>query len=259
MGRSNLAGEFGSQYLQGLNPIGWVSNASGFVKALIDPPSNNAAKSGRDNLMPSVGAYRMVNRAKSQAYAQDAKYHGQARKNYLSELLGTFTSGATPTIAGAAIGAYLTRDRLGDSSLSTKERLMGVLKGTGVGVGVATVSNLLGLLGSTITKRRTEKEQVEHDRRLHLEDWVVPGIGMYNKGKRLGRSEGDFEEHPELHAKMQEELDGKKSDSTSSKALRALALLAGAGLTGYGIYKLPSVFSSQADAVKKLAKGELPK
>lgn len=252
MGRTNIAQEFGSQYLQGLNPIGWVSNASGFVKALIDPPSDNAAKSGTDNLMPSVGAYRMVNRAKSQAYAQDKKYNGKAKKNYLSELLGTFTSGTVPTIAGAAIGAYLSRDQLLNSSLSTKDRLMGVMKGTGIGIGLATAGNLLGLLGSTITKRRTEKEQVEHDKRVHLEDWVIPGFGMYNKGKRLGRSEGDYEEHPERHEKIKKELDSKKDDSTSAKALKALALIAGAGLTGYGLYKLPSVFSGQANKIKEL-------
>ena len=256
--RTNLAEEYGSQYLHGLNPFGAVSNVAGFFKALKDPPQSNAAKSGKDNLAPSVGAYRTVSRLKSQAYEQDRKYKGHATHNYLAELLGgMFTSGTIPTVGGAAIGAYLTRGALMDKSLPVKDRLMGALKGAGVGIGVTTVANLLGLIGSTITDRRTEMEQVEHDKRRHVEDWLIPGFGFYNKGKRLGRSEGDYDEHPELHDKMKKEIEDEKPTSKASKWLKALALVAGTGMTAYGLYKLPSYLKGRADTAGKLLSGNM--
>ena len=252
--RTTPAQEYAVQYLHGLNPFGIAANISGIVKAIKDPPQENAAKDGKDNLMPSVGSYRMVSRIKSQAYAQDAKYNGHAKDNYLSELLGGFTSGATPTILGGAIGAYLTRDRLMNGDLPWKDRLLGLGKGVGIGVAVATASNLLGMLGSAITKRRTEQEQVKYDSRRHWEDWIIPGPAMYNKGKRLGRSEGDYEEHPEKHDKIKKDLSEKRNkDSTAMKVLKAVAIIAGLGMAGYGVYKLPKVLKAQGDEVKRLA------
>lgn len=251
--RTTPAQEYATQYLHGLNPFGIVANISGIIKAIKDPPQQNAAKSSKDNLMPSVGSYRMVSRIKSQAYEQDKKHHGHAKDNYLSELLGSFTSGATPTIIGGGIGAYLSRDKLFDESLPWSDRLVGTGKGVGIGIALATIANLSGMIGSAITKRRTEKEQVLHDARRHWEDWIVPGPGMYNKGKRLGRSEGDYEEHPELHEKIKEELSEKeKKESPAKKALKAIAMVAGIGMAGYGLYKLPSVLGKQKEKLENL-------
>lgn len=252
--RTTPAQEYATQYLHGMNPFGVFANISGIVKAIKDPPQENAAKDGADNLMPSVGSYRMVSRIKSQAYAQDKKHKGHATDNYLSELLGTFTSGATPTIIGGLVGAYLTKGKLMDSSSPWKERLAGVGGGAGIGVAVATAANLVGLIGSTISKRRTEMQQVDHDKRRRWEEWFVPGIAMYNKGKRLGRSEGDYDEHPETHSKIKAELaDRRKNESDSMKWLKALALLAGIGMTGYGIYKLPKVLAERKDKIVDMA------
>lgn len=260
IGRTTPAQEYAVQYLHGLNPFGIASNISGIIKAIKDPPQENAAKKGKDNLMPSVGAYRMVSRIKSQAYAQDAKHNGHAKNNYLSELLGSWTSGAIPTILGGAIGAYLTKDKLFNDKLKATDRMMGTLKGVGLGLTVSTLANLAGLIGSTITRRRTEKEQIKHDARRHWEEWLIPGIAMYNKGKRLGRSEGDYEEHPEEH---QIETGGDKKDKKdkTKKFLKALALIAGIGMTGYGIYKIPSAVKGEVSRVKELTdlSGDKPK
>jgi len=253
IGRTTPAQEYATQYLHGINPFGVVSNISGIIKAIKDPPQENAAKSSKDNLMPSVGAYRMVSRIKSQAYKQDKKHHGHAMDNYLSELLGSFTSGVAPTVLGAAIGGYMDRDRLTNDSLPWKERLLGIGKGVGIGLAATTIANLLGMLGSAITKRRTEKEQIEHDARRRWENWIIPGPGMYNKGKRLGRSEGDYEEHPEEHEKMKKDLEAKnKNQSTSKAVLKALAMLAGIGMTGYGLYKMPELLGKQKQQFEKL-------
>ena len=253
--RTTPAQEYATQYLHGLNPFGIAANISGIIKALRDPPQENAAKSGKDNLMPSVGSYRMVSRIKSQAYAQDAKYGGHAKDNYLSELLGSFTSGATPTIIGGGIGAYLSQDKLMNENLPWTERLVGTGKGVGIGIAIATIANLAGMLGSAITKRRTEKEQVKHDKRRRWLNWLIPGPAMYNKGKRLGRSEGDYEEHPEEHAKIKQEIAATENQSTPAmKALKAIAMVAGIGMLGYGIYKIPSVLQKQEDQLKKLVK-----
>lgn len=249
--RTNPTTEYASSYLHGLNPFGIVANVSGFIKALKDPPHENAGKNGGDNIMPSVGIYRTVSRLKSHAYRQDEKHHGKAKDNYLAELLGSFTSGATPTIAGAALGAYMTKDKLMDSGLQTKDRLMGMAKGVGAGLAVATGANLIALLASAITKRRTENEQVEHDKRWHWEDWLIPGTGMYNKGKRLGRSEGDYEEHPEGHANKLTGMD--RDNDKLNPYLKALAIIAGLGMAGYGMYKLPSVVKARVNKIKDIA------
>jgi len=252
--RTTPAQEYAAQYLQGLNPLGIASNISGIIKAIKDPPQENAAKDSKDNLMPSVGAYRMVSRIKSHAYEQDRKHNGHAKHNYLSELLGSFTSGATPTIIGGLAGAYLTRDKLLNGNLDLKDRLMGTGKGAALGIVAATAANLLGMLGSAITKRRTEKEQIEHDARRRIEEWVIPGLAMYNKGKRLGRSEGDYEEHPEKHEKIKKELAEKlNNESSKMKWLKALALVAGVGMTGYGLYKLPKMMGAEKEKIKELA------
>ena len=196
----------------------------------------------------------MVSRIKSQAYAQDAKHHGHAKDNYLSELLGSFTSGATPTILGGLAGAYLTRDKLMNSNLPFSDRILGTGKGVGIGIAIATAANLIGMLGSIITKRRSEMEQVKHDARRHWEDWLIPGPAMYNKGKRLGRSEGDYEEHPETHKKIEEDLKQQKNSETPlKKVLKAVAMVAGIGMAGYGLYKIPSIIKSRKKSIENLA------
>lgn len=254
LSRTTPAQEYATQYLHGLNPFGIAANISGIIKAIKDPPQENAAKSSKDNLMPSVGSYRMVSRIKSQAYAQDAKHHGHAKDNYLSELLGSFTSGATPTILGGLAGAYLTRDKLMNSNLPFSDRILGTGKGVGIGIAIATAANLIGMLGSTITKRRSEMEQVKHDARRHWEDWLIPGPAMYNKGKRLGRSEGDYEEHPEKHKKIEEDLKQQKNSETPlKKVLKAVAMVAGIGMAGYGLYKIPSIIKSRKKSIENLA------
>ena len=152
------------------------------------------------------------------------------------------------------MGAYLSRDDLTNGNLPWIDRGMGIGKGVAAGAAIATIANLAGLIGSTITKRRTEKEQVAHDARRHWEDWIIPGPAMYNKGKRLGRSEGDYEEHPETHDQIEKDMANKsEKPSTAKLLLKSLAILAGVGMAGYGLYKIPSVLRKQRDSLTGLA------
>lgn len=54
--------------------------------------------------------------------------------------------------------------------------------------------NLGGSILAALKRRRSKKEQVEHDTGSTLVNYLIPGFASYNGNKRLGRSQGDREE-----------------------------------------------------------------
>lgn len=81
--------------------------------------------------------------------------------------------------AGAATGAALPPP----SSGMLKD--VGAVGRAKLGAGAVGVANLIGMIAAAITRRRTLKEQMEHDEKSVLWDYI-PGVAAYNQTKRIG-------------------------------------------------------------------------
>ena len=101
--------------------------------------------------------------------------------NVSTEVVGAL---ASPLI-GAGIGAAV-------SGAAGKGAAPGAIAGLAAGTG----ASYLGSIIAALRRRRTRKEQVEHDSKTHLEN-LIPGVASYNYAKRLGRVLGGVGETDE--------------------------------------------------------------
>lgn len=139
-------------------------------------------------------------------------------RNVLTELLGPTVAVGASTAAGALTGKALapviakalkmkpTRvlgelalanngrlRRLPGKLISPDEKIVEALTGLGFAGGVG--ANIGGFVSPLFTKRRTKKEQYEHDSTGNaLKNLLIPGYGNYNLMKRVGRVIGNASE-----------------------------------------------------------------
>ena len=125
-------------------------------------------------LLPGVGASRVMRRQ-----MKVRKDTGPKDSYPEQRIMGDDLSWFTPVLLFATLGF--------GGGLLAKDR-QGPLKGAGIGAGVAVSGALAGLLTATLTKRRTKEEQAKAERQPAYLSHIVPGLGMYNKYKRLGYS-----------------------------------------------------------------------
>ena len=136
------------------------------------------------NIVPGVASYRLANRLKTQAVRQDRKHGGKAGDNIIGETFGSPISTGLATMLGAAIGGgYKYHKSKGNEEETAKGALVGGLGG----LGLSAAAHIAAMISAAARKRRSEEEQVEHDSKLHVEDYLVPGMSTYNKYKRIGR------------------------------------------------------------------------
>lgn len=151
--------------------------ATGLLSGAYTPEEQiGAAGAGLTNLIPSVGSHRMMRRllTASQETQAPAESSGLA-----SEVVGPITSSLLAAGLGAALGGLTSRSRRKGEAMMT---------GAGIGSTAGAAANLLGLLASALTKRRSREEMEKYDRSPQLLNWLVPGMGTYNLAKRLGYS-----------------------------------------------------------------------
>lgn len=138
-------------------------------------------------------------------------------RNVLTELLGPTVALGASTAAGALTGKALapaiakalkikpTRalgelavvngrfKRMPGRLVSPNEKVVDALTGIGFAGGVG--ANVGGFVSPLFTKRRTKKEQYEHDSTGNaLKNLLIPGYGNYNLMKRVGRIIGNASE-----------------------------------------------------------------
>lgn len=170
--------------------IGPGASTVGSLKALLEDVDDEAKphKGVSKNLIPGVANYRLAKRLKGQAIRQDRKHKGNAVNNLLGERIGPFTAILGATLAGGLTGK-------GIEALTKNTGARYTSKGMLIGAGAGTLSSIIGGIIAGIKRRRTAKEQVEHDKKLRLSNYLVPGVAEYNSYKRLGRSQGDIDEN----------------------------------------------------------------
>lgn len=186
--------------LPGMIPyVGPGASTIGGLKALLEDVDDEAKphEGVSKNLIPGVANYRLVKRLKGQAVRQDRKHKGSAVKNLLGEILGPSTSIIGSTLAGSALGAGL-------NALRGRRASDGAITGALIGSGAGALSSIAGGIIAGIKRRRTAQEQVDHDKELRLSNYLVPGAAVYNRYKRLGRSQGDIDENPKNKKKTRE-------------------------------------------------------
>lgn len=104
----------------------------------------------------------------------------QALDNVGSEIAGSILSPVTTGLTGAGIAALVA---------ALRGKNVRHAAGGGAVLGAALGAPLLeggGVLAGVLSKRRTRKEQQEHDSKSHWAS-LLPGVAAYNRTKRMGR------------------------------------------------------------------------
>ena len=134
---------------------------------------------------PGVGASRQARKTLTTAKASK-----NPRTLVASELFGSLTSAAPVMAAATLIGAALAPKRyfrMGDGSIGAyKNTRAGAATGAMVGAGAIAAAHMLAAILAKTKKRRTTMEQDKLDREsgIGLKNWLIPGVGMYNRLKR---------------------------------------------------------------------------
>ena len=131
-------------------------------------------KNDSKGLLPGVGASRVLRR-QMKVRTDTGPKDPYPEQRILSDDLSVFT----PILLFATLG-------FGGGLLAKDQQ--GPLKGAGMGAGVAASAAVAGLLTAALTRRRTKEEQAKAEQQPAYLNHIVPGLGMYNKYKRLGYS-----------------------------------------------------------------------
>ena len=125
--------------------------------------------------------------AAHRSIARRAVLEKVALDNVGGEIGGLITAPVVGTAGGAGLGALIAA-----IAAARKGDPVGRSAGVGAALGGAAgyygshLAQLGGMLAAVARKRRTKKEQQEHDSRSHWENFI-PGVSSYNFTKRLGR------------------------------------------------------------------------
>lgn len=186
----------GGAYLTSAIPYVNVANPVGTVAGLLEEPdgrkaldSMNKDKEGEwKSFIPGVGAYRKVKRL-----ANVHKVFGSEspRAKTIHQILGPSTQAVLMMLGGGLLGSYLG-SKYADKSNPFEQRgaaAGGFMAGAMAGLGTAGIINLTTALAAAITETRTDKEQAEATNQSSIKNYIVPGYGVYDYYKTLGKSQ----------------------------------------------------------------------
>ena len=118
-----------------------------------------------------------------------------ALDNVGTELAGTIAAPVVGAGIGGLVGA-LSQAGKGKTWMHPNPMVSGAGVGAGIGAIAGHGANALGMLIAALVARRKRREQVAHDSKTHLENFI-PGVAAYNYTKRLGRVLGGVGETDE--------------------------------------------------------------
>ena len=128
-------------------------------------------------------------KVKHQLLRQRVLHGVDGSRHLTSENWGGVTSSLLAALAGAGVGA----------AVNSSDRVGGAVGGGALGGMAGLTALVVARMLAAIRRRRTEREQVSHDARSVIPDYVVPGVADYNYFKRLGRANGDFDKEVEKY------------------------------------------------------------
>lgn len=178
--------EFFGQVLTRATPVAGAAPFAHLAGLLTEPDNKNTE--AWQSLIPLVADYRTGHRIRSQVETQNKRFGGKGTANAVSEYVGKPLSILTPTALGAIIGA------LARKNASKRDVINGSVIGAATGAAGGMLARLAGDITAAVNKRRTAEEQAKHDKKIHLENYLIPGMADYNFSKRIGRSQGDRDE-----------------------------------------------------------------
>jgi len=168
-------------YVGGIANIGGAITA-GFTDTRTKKEQKEASKEIGENYIPSRGIYNFFKRT-GRGVADSEEAGGEyANANNLTEYLtpAPLVSGGVGAILGGTIGREIGGIEYGKAD-----------KGELIGAGLGAVSGIVlpvmaaGVL-ALMSKTRTVKDQAKKDKSYNLGSLLIPGVGEYNKWKRLG-------------------------------------------------------------------------
>lgn len=175
-----------------LTGIGSLATPAGIIHGMTSNASTERElnemndKPGR-SWIPGVGYSRIFRKRTGLS-----KKYGQGNTNMASEALGPYTSLLASTGIGGALGA-------GIGAATYKGALTGLGIGAAAGGGLALLAHLVGTGAAALTSTRTDVEQGAYERsNPAAANFLVPGVGIYNKWKSNGRILADEKEYQTL-------------------------------------------------------------
>jgi outer membrane lipoprotein SlyB len=188
--------DVGGEYLTSAIPYVNVANPVGTVAGLLEEPSGRKAldsmnkdKEGEwKSFIPGVGAYRKVKRLTNvhKAFGSESP-----RKKTINQMLGPSTQAVLMMLGGGLIGGYVG-SKYADKSDPWEQRgasAGGFMAGAMAGLGTAGLINLTTAVAAAITDTRTDKEQEDATNQSSIKNYLVPGYGVYDYYKTLGKSQ----------------------------------------------------------------------
>lgn len=191
------------------------------------------SKRGADwkSALPAVGAQRVNMALDANTYVT---LPGHARSKRYSQTLSPFTSLIVGALAGAGIGAVA-----GDTT-------KGIAGGALLGAGAGAASSLLALaLAAATPTWSKEKTKSYMNTPQGVKNLLIPGLGTYNRYKRIGRAIADQQQ-----AKNSGTNRGKEKDMNKKASYReAYSLLKNSGVvsqdTGIGLnFAVPAALAA---------------
>jgi len=181
-------------------PGGALVNNIGAIHGMVsDVPSEDGLKEMRDNpgrsWIPGVGASRIMRKRTGLS-----RKYGQGKTNMVSEQFGPWTSLLASAGVGGALGAGIGALA---SEVAGVRGNKGALAGLGIGVasgaGLALLADLVAMGAAATTPTRTDAEQEAYERsKPTAANFLVPGVGTYNRWKSYGRILADEKKYQTL-------------------------------------------------------------
>ena len=173
----------------------------------------------------------------------------QALDNVVSEVGGSLLAPVTGLAGGASLGAIIAAIAAAAKGKHVgRSALAGASAGALAGYSGAHLANVGGALVGALRRRRTKKEQQEHDSKSHWSNFI-PGVGSYNYTKRIGRVLAGVGE-PDSAKKAASAI-RKQAQIDPARIAGTLAMLGGGALGG------SAATGDDQSTLKRIGKGTL--
>lgn len=203
-----------------VGPYIGATDSIGTLIGLMSSSSSDKALNRYDrtvgvDVIPGAAGFRAARRRKR--LSRDL---GGSPGRAWGQILGPWLAPSLLAIAGSVTGGFF-----GDTP---EQKAKNAIIGMGVGSGVGALGNLTGAItaASTKTRDREAQKKYQQSRGQGVMNWLLPGVGQYNKWKSRGHMiRGKGYRDQEDFQKSQEATETKKQKKTEDKQVTKQASL----------------------------------